>query len=130
METGLRLAWISYMRINHTLISWVLVAPMSVFLGACGGPQESTGGRGTAVATISNGLPVDGCSYPVTIDNREYAPDPQSIAAISDRVPAGGQLRVRIEYRVTGRRRRVECGFGTSRHLPEITFRVLRVFGQ
>ncbi len=127
MATGLPLAWISDMRINHSVMSWVL---MSVFVGACGGQQEGPGDRGTAIATISNGLPVDGCSFPVTIDNVEYAPDRQSIAAISDQVPAGGQLRVRIKYRLTGRKGRVECGFGTSRQLPEITFRVLRVLGQ
>jgi hypothetical protein len=103
---------------------------MSVFLGACGGQQNGPGGKDSAIATISNGLPVDGCSFPVTIDNVQYAPDPQSIAAISDRVPAGGQLRVLIQYRLTGRKGRVECGFGTSRQLREITFHVLRVLGQ
>lgn len=74
-------------------------------------------------------LPVDGCSYPVTIDRVDYAPDPASVAAIRDLVPGGGDLRVLIDYRLTGRTGQVECGFGASRTLPEISFRVRRVLG-
>lgn len=103
---------------------------MSVCLGACahspGNPPHGT----SAIAVISNKLPVDGCSYPVTIGDVDYAPDARSIAPIRDHVPAGGELRVRIEYRLTGRTGQVECGFGTSRQLPEITFRVRQVLGQ
>lgn len=109
---------------------------MVVFVGGCldqqnssfaqESAQESAGGT-TVVATITNQLPVDGCSYPVTIRGVEYAPDAASIAAISDRVTAGGSLRVLINYRLTGNTGQVECGFGTSRTLPEISFEVLRV---
>lgn len=80
-----------------------------------------------AVATIANMLPVDGCSYPVTINGVDYAPDARSLAAIQDLVPAGGTITVRIRYRLTGGTGQVECGFGTSRELPEISFRVTRV---
>lgn len=88
--------------------------------------QESATGT-IAVATITNQLPVDGCSYPVTIQGVDYAPDAASIAAISDRVPAGGSLRVQIDYQLTGDTGQVECGFGTSATLPEISFEVQRV---
>jgi hypothetical protein len=83
--------------------------------------------RGTATATIANLLPVDGCSYPVTIDGVDYAPDPASLAAIQDRVPAGSSITVRIHYRLTGATAQVQCGFGTAQELPEIAFRVRRV---
>lgn len=111
---------------------------MAVFVGGCVDSQDSLlaqesaqeSATGTiAVATITNQLPVDGCSYPVTINGVDYAPDAASIAAISDRVPAGGSLRVLINYRLTGNTGQVECGFGTSRTLPEISFEVRRVFG-
>jgi hypothetical protein len=80
-----------------------------------------------ATATIANMLPVDGCSYPVTIGDVDYAPDPESLSAIRDRVPGGGTLTVRINYRQTGATGQVQCGFGGTRDLPEISFRVLRV---
>jgi hypothetical protein len=105
---------------------------MAVFVGVCLDQQNSSlaqeSATGTiAVATITNQLPVDGCSYPVTIKGVDYAPDAASIAAISDRVIAGGSLRVLIDYRLTGNTGQVECGFGTSRTLPEISFEVQRV---
>ena len=88
--------------------------------------QDSTAAR-SAVATIANMLPVDGCSYPVTINGVDYAPDARSLAAIQDLVPAGGTITVRIRYRLTGRTAEVECGFGASQDLPEISFRVTQV---
>ncbi len=116
------------MTITHSLTWWVLVVPMSV-LGACVHSPGNPPHEASAIAVISNKLPVDGCSYPVTIDDVDYAPDARSLAALDDRVPAGGELRVRIEYRLTGRMGQVECGFGTSRQLPEITFRIRQVLG-
>jgi hypothetical protein len=117
------------MMITHSMRGWALIVPMSVYLGACAHSQGNPPHGTFAIAVISNKLPVDGCSYPVTIDDAEYAPDARSLAPIRDRVPAGGELRVRIEYRLTGRTGQVECGFGTSRRLPEITFRVRQVLG-
>jgi len=108
------------------------VIPIAAFVGGFLGQQnsslaqESTTGT-IVVATITNQLPVDGCSYPVTIQGVDYAPDAASIAAISDRVVAGGSLRALIDYRLTGNTGQVECGFGTSRTLPEISFEVRRV---
>lgn len=101
---------------------------MSSFLGACPSRAGDSGYR-SAVAVISNKLPVDGCSYPVTIGGVDHAPDTRSAAGLGERVPAGGELRVRVEYRFTGRTGQVECGFGTHRQLPEITFRVVQVLG-
>ena len=117
------------MTIIQSMTWWALVVPMSVCLGACAHSQGNPPHEASAIAVISNKLPVDGCSFPVTIDGVDYAPDARSLAAIDDRVPAGGELRVRIEYRLTGRTGQVECGFGTSRQLPEITFRVRQVLG-
>jgi hypothetical protein len=116
------------MTITHTLTWCALVVSMGMFLGACHSQAGDSGYRST-VAVISNKLPVDGCSYPVTIGGVDYAPDARSAATLGERVPAGGELRVRIEYRFTGRWGRVECGFGTHRRLREITFRVLQVLG-
>lgn len=108
------------------------MAPLSLALGAWSDPQDSAAmqesARDTgAIAVIENGLPVDGCSYPVTIQRVEYAPDAESAAAIQDLVPAGGESRVLIVYHLTGGTAAVQCGFGTSRELPEISFRVVRV---
>ena len=109
---------------------------MAVFVGGFLCQQNSSLAQESAhesatgtivVATITNQLPVDGCSYTVTIHGVDYAPDAASIAAISDRVTAGGSLRVLIDYRLTGNTGQVECGFGTSRTLPEISFEVRRV---
>jgi hypothetical protein len=112
--------------------TWSVVVPIAVFMGAFLDQQNSSLAQepatGTiAVATITNQLPVDGCSYPVTIGGIDYAPDAASITAISDRVTAGGSLRVLIDYRLTGNTGQVECGFGTSRTLPEVSFEVRRV---
>src|SRR3954462_7267103 len=124
------------MTILHSRRSWSVVIPMAVFVGGCFDQQNSSlaqesaqeSATGTiAVATITNQLPVDGCSYPVTIKGVDYAPDAASIAAIRDRVIAGGSLRVLIDYRLTANTGQVECGFGTSRTLPEISFEVRRV---
>lgn len=110
----------------------LLVVLMGAHAGACVDQQDPTSVqdftlRTSATATIANMLPVDGCSYPVTIGEVDYAPDARSLAAIRDLVPGGGTLQVRIKYRLTGRTGQVECGFGTSRELPEIAFHVLRV---
>ena len=80
-----------------------------------------------ANATISNMLPVDGCSYPVSIGGREFAPDAASQDAIDELVPAGGTMDARISYHLTGATGHVECGFGTSMELPEISFQLLEV---
>jgi hypothetical protein len=113
-----------------------LLIPMSLLGATPSDPQDSdsqdsssqaSAARRIAIATIANGLPVDGCSYPVTIRGTDYAPDPASVDDIGDLVPAGGTITVLIRYRLTGRTGTVECGFGTSRTLPEISFRVIQV---
>ena len=131
-----RLVWslpgFSSMTITHSHKLLTLVVSMGVLVGACVDQQDSSSVqesavRTSAIATIANMLPVDGCSYPVTINGVDYAPDARSLDAIRDLVPAGGTIKVRINYRLTGRTGRVECGFGTSRELPEIAFRVQRI---
>jgi hypothetical protein len=142
---GLGLAWLSSMTTHaRTCLSFVI--PLGVLAATWlhphistaqaqqdpsvqqeASPEQDSAAARRATATIANLLPVDGCSYPVTIDGVDYAPTASSASAIQDLVPAGGTLTVRIQYRLTGRTGQVECGFGTSQELPEIAFRVIRV---
>ena len=80
-----------------------------------------------ATATIANQLPVDGCSFPVTIDGVDYAPNDASLEGIRDIVRAGSMITARISYHLTGNTGEVQCGFGTDRQVPEISVRVLYV---
>jgi hypothetical protein len=127
-EAGLQLAWCLAMTITRSYRSLSLLIAMAL-LGTTAGaaPTEESTVRRTATATIANMLPVDGCSYPVTIDGVDYAPDESSLDDIRDLVPAGGTITAQIQYRLTGETGVVECGFGTSRELPEISLRVRRI---
>lgn len=80
-----------------------------------------------ATATITNQLPVDGCSFPVTIDGVDYAPNDASLEVIRDIVRAGSMITARISYRLTGGTGQIQCGFGADRQAPEISVRVLYV---
>lgn len=94
-------------------------------VGACADDRETSGPLITAVATIENKLPVDGCSYPVVIDEVQYAPDAASEVVIRDLfIGAGSTVTVRIDYRLTGRTGNVQCELGPH-PLPEIAL-VLR----
>jgi hypothetical protein len=77
-------------------------------------------------ATITNMLAADGCSYPVTIDGVDYAPDAQSTDRMRRIVPFG-VWDAEITYSLTGNVGQVECGFGQTIQLPEITVRVRRI---
>jgi len=111
------------------------LVPAVVLLGGCASsqdPQDSSAPQeitssGKATATIANLLPVDGCSFPVTIDGADYAPNDASLEVIRDLVPAGRTIRARISYRLTGGTGQVECGFGTTLQVPKISVRVLFV---
>jgi hypothetical protein len=103
-------------------------------LGGCANSQDpqdsSAAGEVTsakATATIANMLPVDGCSFPVTIDGVDYAPNDASLEVIRDFVPAGSTITARISYRLTGATGQIECGFGTTLQVPLISVRVLYV---
>lgn len=80
-----------------------------------------------ATATIANLLPADGCSYPVTIDGTDYAPNDGSSDQVHDLVPPGETITARISYRLTGGTATVTCGFGRTLELPEIALRVMFV---
>ncbi len=71
-------------------------------------------------ATIENGLPYDGCSYPVTIDGVEYAPSAKSRAAVIAFVEGSGRTAARVEFKPTGGFAEVTCGWNATRSLPEI----------
>lgn len=75
----------------------------------------------TADALIENGLPYDGCSYPVTIAGVQYAPSPASQPLVE--AFAGqktGRIPAKVEYRVTGGSADVPCGWRSTRTLPEL----------
>jgi len=72
-----------------------------------------------ATATIENKLPVDGCSYPVTIDGVQYAPDAASLSLIQDH-HIGASATANVHYRLTGNTGHIECG-RTQPELPEIS---------
>lgn len=75
----------------------------------------------SASASVENGLPYDGCSYPITIDKTEYAPSASSralVQAIASRKI--GQTKVTLTYRLSGATGEVECGWGSTQTLPEI----------
>lgn len=125
-------------KLSHVMLSLMIPAGISIAgvepQGTANQQQstedQASTDRAVATATIANMLPVDGCSYPVTINGTDYAPDDESRAAIEELVPAGGTITVRISYRLTGGTGQVACGFGATRQLREISFRVLRVIEQ
>jgi hypothetical protein len=101
---------------------WPWLVVPACLLGACtseSSPSELT----SATATIENSLTVDGCSYPVTVDGVDYAPDAQSLANIRARNLPYHETQIFIQYRLTGRTGRVECGNDAGFvELPEISF--------
>lgn len=105
-----------------------LMIPLGMVIAGCADPQASSLTQGTttqsAVATISNMLPVDGCSYPVTIDGVDYAPDEESMIPLRDKVQPGQSITVAVNYDLTGENGTVECGFGNTWELPQIWFRL------
>lgn len=83
-----------------------------LFIAACG--FEPLGGETTllpvtkaaptsrtALASIENGLPYDGCSFPVTIDGTEYAPSASSKALVEAFASKAGVTRANVTYRLT-----------------------------
>ena len=109
---------------NGYLQKLILMSAAGVVVGGCvdndhappGGPLVET------TATIANQLPVDGCSYPVTINDVDYAPDAASRDLIIARGITSSLSTVTIKYRLTGRTGQVECGFLRHSDLPEISF--------
>lgn len=121
------------MTITHSLKLLSLAIPLTI-VGAGVDQQESVAQQSAArdqvrvaIATIANMLPVDGCSYPVTIGNRDFAPDAATTEVMKDLVPAGGTITAEISYTLTHAIGEVQCGFGTTKQLPEISAQVLRV---
>lgn len=96
----------------------LLAVPVGVLATGCADDEDPEAFR-DATATIENLLPVDGCSYPVTIDDVRYAPDAASVAEIRERT-LPPRATVEIRYRLTGETGQVSCG-RASETLPEIT---------
>jgi len=120
---------------SHNILS--MAFPVSILVGACADQamadqeqstedQAATGSL-KATATIANLRAADGCSYPVTINGTDYAPNDGSMDVVHDRVPAGQTITARVSYRLTGGTGIVRCAFGGTFELPEIAFRVIFV---
>jgi hypothetical protein len=111
--------------------------PVSILVGACTGQAMADQAQSAedqvattsekAIATIANLLPADGCSYPVTINGTDYAPNDGSLEAIHDHVPPGETITARVSYRLTGGTATVVCGFDRTVELPEIAVRIIYV---
>jgi hypothetical protein len=82
----------------------------------------------TGLATISHGLPFDGCSYPITLasSRTEYAPSPSSRSLVAAAATRVGEGTFTIDYVLTGATSEVECGWGAKRQLPEIDVKAIR----
>jgi hypothetical protein len=107
-----------------------LIVPLAL-AGACAAEADTSVDQSEAradrvAATITNMLAADGCSYPVTIDGVDYAPDAESVEAMRSRVPFG-QWQAVVTYSLTGQTGEVQCGFGTTVQLPEISVRLIRI---
>lgn len=77
----------------------------------------------TAIVDVENGLPFDGCSYPITIDGVRHAASPATRALVAAFATRVGTTRALITYRLTGTTTTVDCGFGATQTLPEIEVR-------
>ncbi len=96
----------------------LLAVPVGVLAAGCADDEDPAPLR-AATATIESLLPVDGCSYPVTIDDVRHAPDAASVAELRERSLAP-RATVEIQYRLTGETGQVRCGRALET-LPEIT---------
>lgn len=114
-----------------------LTALLVVVLTACGGGVGYTPLKGestlapitvlpatpsalSGTASIENGLPYDGCSYPITIAGVQYAASPATKALVQSFIKKIGTTRATITYRLTGGTTSVECGWGSTQTLPEL----------
>ena len=75
----------------------------------------------SATATVKNNIDADGCSYTLTIDQLDYAPDSDSIGELDAHEVHHGEI-IAIKYYLTRHTARVPCGFASHRDLPEISF--------
>ncbi|WP_128548777.1 hypothetical protein [Larkinella soli] len=76
----------------------------------------------------SNWLPADGCETHVTLNWEDpqkqirYAPDAESVAKVENFVgPQTYQKQGTIKFRLTGRKKTVQCGWGSKFEADEIT---------
>lgn len=116
---------------SHTITRSLRFLPLIIPLMFAGVRADEASAEQAAkpeavTATITNMLAADGCSYPVTIDGVDYAPDARSTDRMRNVVPFG-VWGAEIIYSLTGNVGQVECGFGQTMQLPEITVRVRRI---
>jgi hypothetical protein len=73
------------------------------------------------VATLHNDLPVDGCTWLVTLASGDHAPDAASVERIRAFTrDAFGATPARVTYRLPGTQGTVECGWGNHPTFPTI----------
>lgn len=84
--------------------------------------QEGQSGDAlTATAIVENGLPYDGCSYPITIADKTFAPSPASVGLVEGAIATKvGKRSVTLTYRITGSMGTVPCGWNSKQTFPEI----------
>jgi hypothetical protein len=112
----------------RTMLMVIGMGPASAIVSGCADDPEPPP-LVTATAMIERNRAADGCDYLVTIDSVRYAPDAASRAEIDDS-ELSAHATVTIGYRLTGKTGVVECGEGTSLHLPEISLELARTLGQ
>ncbi len=74
----------------------------------------------TALVDVENGLPYDGCSYPISINGVRHAASPATKQLVSAFATRAGTTKATITYRLTGGTTTVDCGWGSTQTLPEI----------
>jgi hypothetical protein len=79
----------------------------------------ATGCPRTSSAFVENDLPADGCSFPITIDQQQYAPSAPTAARV-EAIAKVGRTDVTLNWRATGAMATVTCGWNSTMTLPEI----------
>ncbi len=75
----------------------------------------------TATAEVENGLPYDGCQWAIHIDGQMYGPDASGTQRLSALSFVAGRTAVDITYRTTGAATTIECGWGQTKRVDEIS---------
>lgn len=81
-------------------------------------------------ATLSNQLPVDGCDWHFSVDLKDawgqFVPDAASqpkvdaLIKLAEQQFGIAQIKVNMRYRLTGKEREVQCGWGKKTMMAEI----------
>ena len=117
-----------------------LYLPLFIILSllACKPDSELNDDYITREATLSDNLPVDGCSWHFTVNvgdewsqfvaNETSQPKVDEIIQSLVTVSSNGlySTKVEISFKPTGTKRKVQCGWGTATELDEIDIRSIK----